>query len=315
MNFNKLDLNLLVVFDSIFNEGSITKASEKFNLSQSAVSNALNRLRYTMKDDLFFRSGEKMQPTPAALEFVGPIKKALDLIDETLTKDSFDPKNSERTFIFSFPDVAATIILPILVKTLQREAPNVKIINIAVEPGILERLRNHDIDFILAADPHLAQEYQSPVGQRFDEYFDSIEVYNDTYRCVARKGNPFIKNKKISLENYLGADHIYISIDGKSGSPVDLTLSKLGKKRNKIISVNYYQAAREIVKNTDCLVSLSSNVSNLINDKNEFDVVSLPFKSEEFSVKLIWNKRSTNDAGSTWMRNLLFNIREDVFPG
>ena len=51
-----------------------------------------------------------------------------------------------------------------------------------------------------------------------------------------------------------------------------------------------------------------------INDKNEFDVVSLPFKSEEFSVKLIWNKRSTNDAGSTWMRNLLFNIREDVFP-
>ena len=58
----------------------------------------------------------------------------------------------------------------------------------------------------------MAQEYQSPVGQRFDEYFDSIEVYNDTYRCVARKGNPFIKNKKISLENYLGADHIYIAL-------------------------------------------------------------------------------------------------------
>ena len=75
MNFNKLDLNLLVVFDSIFNEGSITKASERLNLSQSAVSNALNRLRYTMKDDLFFRSGEKMQPTPAALEFVGQLKR------------------------------------------------------------------------------------------------------------------------------------------------------------------------------------------------------------------------------------------------
>ena len=54
MNFNNLDLNLIVVFDSIFDEGSITKASEKLNLSQSAVSNALNRLRYTMKDDLFF---------------------------------------------------------------------------------------------------------------------------------------------------------------------------------------------------------------------------------------------------------------------
>ena len=70
MNFNNLDLNLLVVFDSIFDEGSITKASDKLNLSQSAVSNALNRLRYTMKDDLFFRSGDRMQPTPAALESV-----------------------------------------------------------------------------------------------------------------------------------------------------------------------------------------------------------------------------------------------------
>lgn len=59
MNFNKLDLNLLVVFDAIFNEGSTTKAAERINLSQSAVSNALNRLRYSLKDDLFFRSEDK----------------------------------------------------------------------------------------------------------------------------------------------------------------------------------------------------------------------------------------------------------------
>ena len=94
MNFNKLDLNLLVVFDAIFNEGSTTKAAERINLSQSAVSNALNRLRYSLKDDLFFRSEDKMKPTPKALELVGPIKKALDLIESSISSETFDPKNS-----------------------------------------------------------------------------------------------------------------------------------------------------------------------------------------------------------------------------
>ena len=197
MNFNNLDLNLLVVFDSIFDEGSITKASEKLNLSQSAVSNALNRLRYTMNDDLFFRSGDRMQPTPAALEFVGPIKKALELIDGTLTREGFNPAESEKRFVFCTPDVAASKVAAKVVQTLQEEAPKIKITNIALQNGVLERLKNHDIDFILAADPHMVQEMESPVGQRFDEYFDSFEVYRDTYRCVARKGHPLIKTPNL----------------------------------------------------------------------------------------------------------------------
>ncbi len=313
MNFNNLDLNLLVVFDTIFDEGSITKASEKLNLSQSAVSNALNRLRYTMKDDLFFRSGDRMQPTPAALDFVGPIKKALELIDTTLSRESFKPSESEKTFVFATPDVAASKVAARVVQTLQKEAPKIKMTNVALGNGVLERLKNHEIDFILAADPHMVQEMESGVGQRFDEFFDSFIVYQDTYRCVARKGHPLIKNNKITMENFLAADHVFISIDGISNSPVDLTLAKMGKKRNKMVSVNYYQAAIEIVRQTDCIISLSSNVSELVNNTNEFDVVSLPFKSDEFSVKLIWNKRSTDDPANAWMRSILFGLKDEVF--
>ena len=314
MNFNKLDLNLLVVFDAIFEEGSITKASEKLNLTQSAVSNALNRLRYTMEDDLFFRSGDKMQPTPVALDHVISIKKALELIDSTLNKDAFSPKESDKTFIFAFPDVAAGRVLPSLVKKLQDEAPNIKIINIAIEPGILEKLKNHDIDFILAADPHMSSEYQSPVGQRFEEYFESFEVYSDEYRCFVRKENPLIKNGAISFNDYISADHIYISIDGKSSSSIDTTLLGMNKYRKKIMSVNYYQVAKEIIKNTDCIVSLSNNVSKLMNDKEEFAILPLPFETKGFSVKLIWNKRSSNDPANNWMRSVLFSIRDVIFP-
>ena len=114
-------------------------------------------------------------------------------------------------------------------------------------------------------------------------------------------------------ENNLVSDHVFISIDGISNSPVDMTLAKMGRKRNKMVSVNYYQAAIEIVRETDCIISLSSNVSALVNNKDEFDVVSLPFKSDEFSVKMIWNKRSTDDPANAWMRSVLFGVKDEVF--
>ena len=314
MNFNKLDLNLLVVFDAIFNEGSTTKAAERINLSQSAVSNALNRLRYSLKDDLFFRSEDKMKPTPKALELVEPIKKALDLIENSISSETFDPKNSQRTFIFSFPDVAAGSVLPRLVKKLENEAPNIKLITLAPEPGHFEKLKNYDVDFIIGSNHFLETEYQSPIGLSFDEHFDSLLIYSDNYICMGRKGNPFFKKGKIELQNYLDANHIYISIDGKGTSHIDKHLFTLGYKRNRMMSVNYFQVAKEIIKETDCLIALTSYIANQLNSSNEFEIVPLPFKSEKQEVKLIWNKRLGNDPAHFWMRECLHDIRKDIFP-
>ena len=97
-----------------------------------------------------------MQPTPAALEFVGPIKKALELIDGTLTREGLIQQSLKKD-LFCTPDVAASKVAAKVVQTLQEEAPKIKITNIALQNGVLERLKNHDIDFILAADPHMVQ--------------------------------------------------------------------------------------------------------------------------------------------------------------
>ena len=107
MNLSRLDLNLLLVFTSIYNEKTITKAAEKLNLSQSAVSNALNRLRYTLDDDLFFRSSDMMKPTKRAEDLSYPIQNALDQIQQSLSSEEFSPLTSERSFKFCLPDVAA----------------------------------------------------------------------------------------------------------------------------------------------------------------------------------------------------------------
>ncbi|MAU38718.1 MAG: LysR family transcriptional regulator, partial [Rhizobiales bacterium TMED94] len=106
MNLSRIDLNLLLVFTSIYNEKTITKAADKLNLSQSAVSNALNRLRYTLDDDLFFRSSDMMKPTKKAEDLIYPIQNALDSIQSSLSDEEFNPAKSNRLFKFCLPDIA-----------------------------------------------------------------------------------------------------------------------------------------------------------------------------------------------------------------
>ena len=80
------------------------------------------------------------------------------------------------------------------------------------------------------------------------------------------------------------------------------------------MSVNYFQVAKEIIKETDCLIALTSYIANQLNSSNEFEIVPLPFKSEKQEVKLIWNKRLGNDPAHFWMRECLHDIRKDIFP-
>ena len=138
MNLSRLDLNLLLVFTSIYNEKTITKAAEKLNLSQSAVSNALNRLRYTLDDDLFFRSSDMMKPTKRAEDLSYPIQNALDQIQQSLSSEEFSPLTSERSFKFCLPDVAAGRILPQLAEIFQREAPKIQAIAVSTSKSPLD---------------------------------------------------------------------------------------------------------------------------------------------------------------------------------
>ena len=101
MNLSRIDLNLLLVFTSIYNEKTITKAAEKLNLSQSAVSNALNRLRYTLDDDLFFRSSDMMKPTKKAEDLIYPIQNALDSIQSSLSDEEFPGRGTKYSNLIS----------------------------------------------------------------------------------------------------------------------------------------------------------------------------------------------------------------------
>src|SRR5262245_59138038 len=132
MNLSAVDVNLLVAFDALINERSVTRAARRIGLSQPAMSNALGRLRTLFGDPLLVRGAREMTPTARALELVGPIHRALTEIQHALDSTStFDPKRSERTIRLAVTDYVAVVLLPRLLRRLARVAP---LIDVETQP-------------------------------------------------------------------------------------------------------------------------------------------------------------------------------------
>ena len=151
MNLRTLDLNLLLVFDAIYGERSISKAALKLHLSQPTVSNALARLRERLGDPLFERQGQGMRPTPRAKKLAEPIRQALHTLERGLRDDdTFDFAHSEREFVIAVEDYGESVILPGFVRWLSEVAPRIRI-HIRTDGGapLRAELREGQVDLAL----------------------------------------------------------------------------------------------------------------------------------------------------------------------
>src|ERR671917_2589445 len=147
-NLSRLDLNLLVAFDALLAEGSVTRAAERVGVGQPSMSHALGRLRKLLKDELFVRAPDGVRPTPRALALAGPVRVALSAIQGTLLQEQgFDPAAAERSFVLGMPDSVEVALLPRLMAQLGAEAPGVRVRVRAIDrsevPELLDRDRLH----------------------------------------------------------------------------------------------------------------------------------------------------------------------------
>ena len=188
MNIALVDLNLLVVFDAVMREKHVTRAAKRIGMTQPAVSNALNRLRYIVKDDLFVRSSNGVVPTSRALELGPPIRQAINLVENAFDPTSFDPENSSDDFNIAISNYTASILFPKLAEALEKEAPNIDVRSKQLgDVDLLKELEAANIDFIIA-------------GQQLEETqnFISQHLYNEDFVCVMRKGHPLAKKKTVN---------------------------------------------------------------------------------------------------------------------
>src|SRR5258708_4694535 len=196
---HNLDLNLLRVFDVLLEERSVTRTGARLGLTQSAVSHALNRLRYMLSDDLFVRGPAGMQPTPRAVEMGPQVHAALNQLQAALAPSDFDPATSERRFAVVTGAYASAILAPPVASRLAEVAPLSELLIAELALDVLERLDARRVDFlvgsVLAAPERFARE----------------TILTETLVWVVRAEHPAFQGEAINLETLVSTPHVVIA--------------------------------------------------------------------------------------------------------
>ena len=289
MRFNKVDLNLFVVFDVIYTERNLTRAAEVLCLTQPTVSNALSRLRKTFNDQLFVRTPQGMAPTPVANNIVGQVRHALQLLDASVQEgDQFNAATSDRVFRLSMNDMAESALLPRLMDALGQEAPGMRLESYYT--------RRRDLSTALSSG-QLAFAIDIPQAANADICHQPL--FYERYVCVVREDHPLLNSrKKLSLEHYLQLGHIHVSSRRRGLGLVDVELNKQGQQRNIRVRLQHYLAVLEIVRCTDLALTVPSHWVN----KPGLSVFELPFAVPDLEWHLLWHKSADGDKANRWLR-------------
>ncbi|WP_375513907.1 LysR family transcriptional regulator [uncultured Nostoc sp.] len=303
MNLAEFDLKALLVFDAVMTERSTTKAGYRLAMSQPAVSSALNRLRYALKDELFIRGADGMRPTPCALELAAPIRQALTQLSEALQPVEFIPANASRTFTFAMTDDAASLILPTLAERLEKVAPN---IDIRVKPNINinapELLDSGEIDFAIGFFPNPPERLQVTALIKYE------------FVCAMRRKHP-LAGKPLELHSYLSAKHLLVSLSGKSTGFVDVLLESQGLRRRIAMTVNQFSVVPAILRQSNLIVTVVCQVITLSPYAKDLVVQPVPLAIEPIALSLLWHGRLSQHPANTWMRSTIFDICAEISNG
>jgi DNA-binding transcriptional LysR family regulator len=195
-----IDLNLLVVFDAIMRERSVTRAGHGLGLSQPAMSHALTRLRHMLKDELFVRSPNGMMPTPRAEQLATPVRIALSGLQQSLEPVQFEPPKATRTFHIAVDNYSAIVLVAPIAARIAKTAPGVTLdFRPSGTLNILELLDRSELDLAIG-----------PVGVQ-GERFSLKRLLQDQFVVVLRKDHPAAKEQRLSTEKLANLSQLEIS--------------------------------------------------------------------------------------------------------
>jgi DNA-binding transcriptional LysR family regulator len=311
LNINRVDLNLLVYLDALLRERNVTQAANQLNLSQPAMSNGLRRLRELFDDPLLVRTSEGMTPTERALELEPIVREVLTRIDRAVQpRSEFDARNAHRVFRIMASDYAESTLFPSVLGKLRTLAPGLT----------LDIMTPSDVSFL-----DVERGKVDMVINRFDsmpQSFHQIHLWNDTFTCVLSPENPVLKD--FSLENYLKANHVWVSKTGMGVGVgvnpddvqrlgwVDLALNKLGKKRQIRVFTRHYQAAMTLAEQNDLIVTLPTRAAQLKRDNPRVVLRDPPLDIPPLELKMAWSPLLQHNPANKWLRKLIADTAREL---
>lgn len=286
----RVDLNLLVLFETVFEERHVARAAQRLNLSPSAVSHGLGRLRTMLGDPLFLRNPRGVAPTQRAEALAGPIAEILSRVRDVVQPDRFDPATSVRRFRIAVPDAIAAVLLPSLVQRLADAAPGIDIAARDILPPFADAydwLDTRTIDLaLLPIDDAPAR-------------FRSEALYEESFVIAMRAGHPLSKN--LTLKRYCEARHVVASHSGDPRGNIDMALEKLGLSRRVAMVAPNFLLGMALVAETDLVMAAPEGVVRVQAERMGLLSVRAPFALPSYLIRAIAPHAAMEDAGTAWL--------------
>lgn len=297
VNWQRVDLNLLLTFDALFRYRSVSKAAESLHLGQPATSYNLKRLRELLSDPLFERDGNTMRPSTRAYEIEPKVRQIMTIFShDIMNLEGFQPENFCGTFKVGFSDYAEQIFAPQLFDQLQKLAPNAKVIFKPVDSSnCVDELESRNVDLCIGVFSELPAKLKSTF------------LYREKHLCTF--DNQVLDcDLPISLQTYLNTPQMIVTANQTLSTRVDKTLSELGVKRNVVLGTTRFLTIRRMLTGRKILAVMAEMVSrtDLIDDS--LTLCEPPIDIPDFDVELVALRADSAHPRISWLSDLITSV-------
>ena len=293
MRFKKLDLNLLVALDHMLTLQSVSAAADKMFMSQSAMSNALNRLRTYFDDPLLAQIGKRMELTPRAEAMKPAIRDILVRIEATIdTQPEFDPTVSTRKFNVLASDYTLRVLMPLVVAEMDKQGSRVRLNLLAQSEFPYLMLERGDADLLVTPDIFISDNHPSSL------------LFEDQYVVLACGDGPYA-HAPIDLNGYQSIPHAIMEPPGTDAKPAEsIMLAKAGVTRNVELSTFSFSALPHLLVGTGRIATVHALLADVAMKSANLARHPLPFEVPPFRQMMQWHSYRDHDPGIMWIRQV-----------
>jgi DNA-binding transcriptional LysR family regulator len=302
INLAAIDLNLLVAFEALLEQRSVTKAAEQLQIGQPAMSAALSRLRILFEDELFVRLGRQMQPTLKAQAIAPDILAALQQIRQAITSSqAFEPISSDRTFAIGSSDYTSFVLTPPLLEFSRQTAPLINFRMIGFEKdGVGDLLEQGVIDVALGVFPDRPRQTQGEF------------IFEERFVGIARQGHPDVHQGTMSLETFAQLSHALATLRRDTTGAIDQMLNEQNLERRIVFTTPHMMVLPFVIASSDLVAALPRRIALQFATICNLTIFELPVKTKPWTVSMLWSVLSNQDEANHWLRNAIKVISQQI---
>jgi DNA-binding transcriptional LysR family regulator len=289
-NVRRLDLNLLLAFEALIAERSVTRAAERMSVGQPAMSASLARLRAFFGDPLLVRDGRSLVPTARALELTTSFAEALDLIDSTVRASrGFDPRTAHRTFTVMASDYVLLFLLGPLVAELEAEAPNISLTIRPVAADYAGQIDRPQLDLMILPE------------EAADLQVRSARLFSDRLVCAVDEGHPEV-GEQLTEEQFRTLPLVSYHAT-PTETMIEHRFRELGIDRATAVGTESIVIQPLVLAGTRMMALIPERLGRHFAKQAGIRLLDPPYPLAPMHAAMFWAPRAGHDPGHQWLRD------------